>query len=359
MYDELARTAQIKNQNKIATLRYNTDANYRRNLLGETDPFIRDNPNFLDKANLTYLEGKNYLTQKYYDLLPYMDVAKSILSDKDIYKSVGKNLFSELDPFSHYAIKGNPEDKILDLVKLQKVTPEVWENTSRQHINKYSDKLSRKKYGGWLNQYQTGGAIKNALKPQYKNAIDKYNNSPLSTEQKVNKLLGDPQSKARKDAKNKSGDGDEEIDNIRHASAGRYTAEAIANKTGNIPYFSKPLGMVGANVLGLGHELATYVTDPRWKDPKWKVSPMEKAKVITRELFEDSYNNFIGSAVGTSNLSPKEKTERIKNLSRNYQIPDGYGLVNPYEDNPTFIDPYEIKGKSFSKKYGGWLAKYK
>jgi hypothetical protein len=197
---------------------------------------------------------------------------------------------------------------------------------------------------GWLKKYQTGGAIKGALKPQYKKALD---GKGPSFERKVNTLLGDPQGKARKDAENKSGDGDEEIDNIRHASAGRYTAEAIANKTGNIPYVSKPLGMIGANLMGIGHELGTYFTDPRWKDKDWKVSNLEKAKVITREALEDSYNNFMGSVVGTTDMTPEQKTARIKQLSQKYQIPDGYGMLHPYEDNPTFVDPYS------KKQYGG------
>lgn len=185
---------------------------------------------------------------------------------------------------------------------------------------------------GWLKKYQQGGKKDKAL----------------SIEGRVNKWLNDPQGKARKDAENKSGDGDEEIDNIRHASAGRYTAEAIANKTGNIPYVSKPLGVIGANIMGLGHEIGTYVTDPRWTDKNWKVSNFDKAKVISRELLEDAYNNFAGSVIGATDMTPEQKTARIKYLSQNYMIPDGYGLLHPYGDNPTFVDPYS------KKKYGGY-----
>ena len=97
---------------------------------------------------------------------------------------------------------------------------------------------------GWLKKYQQGGK----------------KDKGFSIEGRVNKWLNDPQGKARKDAENKSGDGDEEIDNIRHASAGRYVTEAIANKTGNIPYVSKPLGVIGANIMGLGHEIGTNRT---------------------------------------------------------------------------------------------------
>lgn len=185
---------------------------------------------------------------------------------------------------------------------------------------------------GWLKKYQQGGK----------------KDKGFSIEGRVNKWLNDPQGKARKDAENKSGDGDEEIDNIRHASAGRYAAEAIANKTGNIPYVSKPLGVIGANIMGLGHEIGTYVTDPRWTDKNWKVSNFDKAKVISRELLEDAYNNFAGSVIGATDMTPEQKTARIKYLSQNYMIPDGYGLLHPYGDNPTFVDPYS------KKKYGGY-----
>jgi hypothetical protein len=193
---------------------------------------------------------------------------------------------------------------------------------------------------GWLKKYQKGGSVKR-LGTKAKNALYDY-------EAMTNTWLGDPQGKARKDAENKSGDGDEEIDNIRHASAGRYTAEAIANKTGNIPYVSKPLGVIGANIMGLGHEIGTYVTDPRWTDKNWKVSNFDKAKVISRELLEDAYNNFAGSVIGATDMTPEQKTARIKYLSQNYMIPDGYGLLHPYGDNPTFVDPYS------KKKYGGY-----
>lgn len=200
--------------------------------------------------------------------------------------------------------------------------------------NMIERELPYKKYGGYLNQFQQGGGW-----------VKQY-------EDRVNKWLGDPQGKARKDAENKSGNGDEMIDNIRHMSAGRYTAEAIANRTGNIPYISKPLGFIGANVMGLGHELGTYFTDPRWRDKNLGLGNFDRAKVITQEALEDSYNNFAGSVIGATNMTPEQKTQRIKYLSKNYIVPDGQGLDQKYSDNPTFVDPYS------KKKYGGWLNRY-
>ena len=226
-----------------------------------------------------------------------------------------------------------PQGDTLNVLPRQGVAPKeayVYGNPGPSGL--YVDEESNYKHGGWLKEYQQGGKKDKAL----------------SIEGRVNKWLNDPQGKARKDAENKSGDGDEEIDNIRHASAGRYVTEAIANKTGNIPYVSKPLGVIGANIMGLGHEIGTYVTDPRWTDKNWKVSNFDKAKVISRELLEDAYNNFAGSVIGATDMTPEQKTARIKYLSQNYMIPDGYGLLHPYGDNPTFVDPYS------KKKYGGY-----
>lgn len=156
LYNDLAGESWKKYNNLISGLKYNTDAKYRLNILSDK-PFVRDVPNLLDKTKLKYLEGKKELAQLRYNSLPYIDFSKQLLGDKDIYKALGKNLIGKVDPFSHYAIKGNPEDKVLELIQSKKITPEIWENTSRGHINKYSDKLSRKEYGGWLDEYQSGG----------------------------------------------------------------------------------------------------------------------------------------------------------------------------------------------------------
>ena len=154
IYNELSNEAWQKNSNLISDLKYKTDAKAREYSLSDK-PFIRDKPNLTDKLKLKYLEGKKDLTNNYYDALPYIDIAKGIYSDPDVWKSFGKNLFSKLDPFSHYAIKGTPDEKVVDLISSKEITPDIWQNTSRAHVNKYSNKLSRKEYGGKLNSNNT------------------------------------------------------------------------------------------------------------------------------------------------------------------------------------------------------------
>ena len=147
LYNQLAEDSWRKHNNLISDLKYRTDANYRNNIISD-DPFVRDAPNFFDKMQLKYLENKKDLTQKYYDVLPLKDIAKGVYGDSDVWKAFGKNLFGELDPFSHYAIKGKEGEKVLETLKSIKVNPEAWENTSRAHINKYTNKLTRRQDGG-------------------------------------------------------------------------------------------------------------------------------------------------------------------------------------------------------------------
>jgi len=153
VYNDLAHQSWKNYNNKIADLKYKTDADYRKFTISD-DPFVRDNPNFFDKLQLKYLNNKKNLTQTYYNALPVVDVLKGIYGDTDVWKAFGKNLFSELDPFSHYAIKGQEGEKVLESLKSTKVNPQGWENTSRAHINKYTDKLTRKETGGSIQTKQ-------------------------------------------------------------------------------------------------------------------------------------------------------------------------------------------------------------
>jgi hypothetical protein len=155
LYNKLSNEAWKRDSDNITKLRYKTDANYRRNILSD-DLVIRDKPNFLDNLQLKYLEAKKDLTQTYYDNLPLKDVVKGIYGDPDVWKAFGKNLFGELDPFSHYAIKGTPGTKALEVISSKKINPEAWQNTSRSHINKYSNKLSRKEEGGEITKDDNG-----------------------------------------------------------------------------------------------------------------------------------------------------------------------------------------------------------
>jgi hypothetical protein len=57
-------------------------------------------------------------------------------------------------PFGHYLHVGPPGTKILDPVFTKKITPEIWNNQSRNHYNQLSEKVTRKENGGWLNKYK-------------------------------------------------------------------------------------------------------------------------------------------------------------------------------------------------------------
>lgn len=185
-------------------------------------------------------------------------------------------------------------------------------------------------------------------------------------ESKINYWLGNPKGKSQIEATSppewnpyaKQWQYEEPVDNIRHANAGRYTAEAIANKTGNIPYVSKALGYLGSNALGIGHEVGTYFTDPRWS--KSGKSFIDKAKVITQEAAEDIYNNNYGAIVGSTNMSPLAKSLTIKHASWDGRIPDGQGEVHPFIDNRNWVDPYSKKktgGLMFHLKKGGMIKR--
>jgi hypothetical protein len=134
---------------------------------------------------------------------------------------------------------------------------------------------------------------------------------------RINTSLGDINYKARTFSEDEEGS----IENIRHTSAGRYTAEAIQDKVKNIPYAGKILdflgadkiaGLMGSNALGLGHELKTIVKDDRPFIAK------------LQEMGEDTFNNFVGSVIGSLDIDDSKKDEAIRYLSYNNLMPDGY-----------------------------------
>ena len=144
----------------------------------------------------------------------------------------------------------------------------------------------------------------------------KKNDSP-DLRDRINTSLGDINYKARTFSEDEEGS----IDNIRHSAAGRYAAEAIQQKVKDLPYAGKILdylgadkvaGLVGSNLLGLGHELKSIVKDDRPFIAK------------AQEMGEDAFNNFVGSVVGSLNISDSKKDEAIKYLSYNNLMPDGY-----------------------------------
>jgi hypothetical protein len=147
LYNELAHASWKKHNNLISDLKYKTDANYRKYQISD-DPFVRDTPNVFDQMHLNLLNTKKNLTQSYYNALPLVDIAKGVYGDPDVWKAIGKNMFGKIDPFSHYAIKGQPGEKVLEAINFKEIKPELWNNTSRGHINLSSKGLTRRKDGG-------------------------------------------------------------------------------------------------------------------------------------------------------------------------------------------------------------------
>ena len=152
-----------------------------------------------------------------------------------------------------------------------------------------------------------------------------YKSQVRNIENKINNWLGNPMAKgADAGASLSSDDAEDPIDNYRHAMSGYYTSKAIQDKTRNIPFISKGLGFLGANLLGAGHEISTIFKDER----PWSVK--------LREAGEDMFNNLVGAATSsTPFISDEKKKEFIKYLSLNNLLPDGYGdkNVNMYFKN--------------------------
>jgi hypothetical protein len=155
----------------------------------------------------------------------------------------------------------------------------------------------------------------------------------MSYEDRLNKSLGDPMGKAAREAEEGIEPGEDPVDNFRHPLAGMYTQQAIAKKTGNIPVISPALGWLGANAMGVGHELGTIFNDNR---------PL---KYKGREALEDIFNNAYGATIGLLPIPNKSKEEILYKTSAKNMIPDG--ISNP--DGRDF----------YFKKNGGAIKKVK
>ena len=159
-------------------------------------------------------------------------------------------------------------------------------------------------------------------------------------EKLVNKSLGDINNKAKDFSENPEEMNN--IDNMRHASGGRYAAEAIQQKVRDIPYVGglldfvgvdKAAGFIGANAMGVGHELRTIFGG----DERPFLAKLQ-------EMGEDTFNNYVGSIVGSLNIDSSKKDEVIKYLSYNNLLPDGYvrtekGKTEGLSENIYFKDP--------------------
>ena len=184
------------------------------------------------------------------------------------------------------------------------------------------------------------------------------NNSFLyDLEKLVNKSLGDINNKARDFSENPEEMNN--IDNMRHASGGRYAAEAIQQKVRDLPYVGglldflggdKAAGFIGANAIGVGHELRTIFGG----DERPFLAKLQ-------EMGEDTFNNYVGSIVGSLNIDDSKKDKVIRYLSYNNLLPDGYvrteqGKKDGFSKDIYFKDE-DGKRKTAYQRGGGLLDK--
>ena len=171
------------------------------------------------------------------------------------------------------------------------------------------------------------------------------NVNPTTIESQIDNALGNPKKKAELSATFGT---DYPIDNFRHANAGRYTAEAISDMTGNIPYLSDAAGFLGSNLLGLGHEAKVMFNG--MEDRPWST--------VLQESGEDLYNNYVGSKVGASSMTPEEKTNYLIYLSGSNLLPDG--VVSSKPGTNQYIKHGPTDKGSYNSNYaqGGAMNQY-
>jgi len=172
------------------------------------------------------------------------------------------------------------------------------------------------------------------------------NKKPLTTEGRINEMLGDPKSRAADLSQKVAPEGEGPVDNIRHTVAGMYTADAIANKLAPYPMGpttipAKALGFVGSNLAGLAHEVKAFVPSLE--------GDYRNIPAVARMSAEDIVNNFVGSALSLNPfMTEKEKEDFIVRMSYENYLPDGY----------VQIDPKHSKDLYFKKQYGGDLEEF-
>lgn len=150
-------------------------------------------------------------------------------------------------------------------------------------------------------------------RPAYEKVAKPYYSAITDAEDSVNRFLDKPMAKARKkkESYEKRTKGDMTTsDSVNHAAAGMYTRKAIAKKLGG-GVLGNAVGVAGANILGVGHELSAFNSDHGY----WN-------GIV--EAGKDIVNNAIGSVsneknveqrvkkYGTSGMSDAEKKERLK-----------------------------------------------
>ena len=181
-------------------------------------------------------------------------------------------------------------------------------------------------------------------------------------EKVINASLGSVNDRAQAFAENPGEENS--IDNMRHAAGGRYAAEAIQQKVRDLPYVGglldsvgvdKAAGFIGSNLLGVGHELRTILGG----DERPFLAKLQ-------EMGEDTFNNYVGSIVGSLDIDDSKKDEVIKYLSYNNLLPDGYvrtkqGEIEGLSENVYFKDEPDVPALSAAdfKKGGSVSWKWK
>jgi hypothetical protein len=220
-----------------------------------------------------------------------------------------------------------------------------------------------KKGTGVLEGFQYGGQGKTPVFPQpvLNPALAKYLQKPenieeakeriisdakgVTLESKVNRALGNPKRRAAGLSEAVADLSEGPIDNIRHTAAGMYTGNAIAeylNPDDNVLLTvpAKAAGFIGSNLGGIAHEVKAFV--PSLEGDYTNVLP------AARMTLEDTFNNFVGSALSVNPfMSEKEKEDLIINLSNSNLLPDGYEKMSPSQAENMYV-----------KEFGGDLEEF-
>jgi hypothetical protein len=147
----------------------------------------------------------------------------------------------------------------------------------------------------------------------YERASDKTYKKVYGFEERIDKSLGNPESKAQdvaSDYASKNKGDDMKADKIRHAAASMYTRQAISKKLGG-GIIGNVVGGIGANVLGAAHEVASFNSE---------------FGVVNglKEMGMDMVNNAIGSVsrkknvvsnvekYGTSGIAEETRKDMLK-----------------------------------------------
>jgi hypothetical protein len=188
--------------------------------------------------------------------------------------------------------------------------------------------------------------------PSVYNAVK--SGDPHSMEEAIDKYFGYPQDRAFQYVDSRQEGDNDPSDNERHGAAGLFTQQAIKNKI-DIPIIGDAAGWLGANAMGIGHELGTIFEDERpWGDK-------------LQEAGEDIFNNFTGSTLGVLPGSQDEKLNVIHNLSVGNWLPDGVvwdgGKNNLYlKDEQGKVNrdsAMDMYNRMFQKKQGGVIKQVK